>query len=188
MGFSPSMSVDPLGGIAWSLQRNQGTPCPQGTWSERGGLSSVLDCKNCDERRRWFSRKYSENWWKYENYGVRRHFLLGWNTIFKGSNTIIFVGKHNFIGSNTIFIGMKHHFYRVKHHFYKVHGAPLRYIHVPSIPWGTCVPWRVPFVSPPSSNPAQPEPRPRTFAAQRSRELRRILLGNKKSLASIING
>lgn len=26
------------------------TPCPQGTWSERGGLSSVLDCKNCDER------------------------------------------------------------------------------------------------------------------------------------------
>ena len=31
-----------------------GTPCPQGTWSERGGITSVLDCKNCDERR--------ENW------------------------------------------------------------------------------------------------------------------------------
>ena len=29
----------------------QGTPCPQGTWSERGGITSVLDCKNCDERR-----------------------------------------------------------------------------------------------------------------------------------------
>lgn len=28
-----------------------GTPCPQGTWSERGGITSVLDCKNCDERR-----------------------------------------------------------------------------------------------------------------------------------------
>ena len=26
------------------------TPCPQGTWSERGGITSVLDCKNCDER------------------------------------------------------------------------------------------------------------------------------------------
>eukprot|EP00439_Symbiodinium_sp_Y106_P044249 s435_g5.t1 len=25
-------------------------PCPQGTWSEQGGLTSVLDCKNCDQR------------------------------------------------------------------------------------------------------------------------------------------
>ncbi|CAJ1431815.1 unnamed protein product [Effrenium voratum] len=27
-----------------------GTPCPQGTWSAQGGLTSVLDCKNCNER------------------------------------------------------------------------------------------------------------------------------------------
>ncbi|CAJ1373238.1 unnamed protein product [Effrenium voratum] len=26
------------------------TPCPQGTWSAQGGLTSVLDCKNCNER------------------------------------------------------------------------------------------------------------------------------------------
>ncbi|CAK9051743.1 Uncharacterized protein SCF082_LOCUS28375 [Durusdinium trenchii] len=26
------------------------TPCPQGTWSEQGGITSVLDCRNCDER------------------------------------------------------------------------------------------------------------------------------------------
>jgi hypothetical protein len=26
------------------------TPCPQGTWSQQGGLTAVLDCKNCDER------------------------------------------------------------------------------------------------------------------------------------------
>eukprot|EP00931_Biecheleriopsis_adriatica_P048568 TRINITY_DN28075_c0_g1_i1.p1 TRINITY_DN28075_c0_g1~~TRINITY_DN28075_c0_g1_i1.p1 ORF type:complete len:4655 (+),score=704.17 TRINITY_DN28075_c0_g1_i1:659-13966(+) len=25
-------------------------PCPQGTWSALGGLTSVLDCQNCDER------------------------------------------------------------------------------------------------------------------------------------------
>eukprot|EP00929_Paragymnodinium_shiwhaense_P093182 TRINITY_DN5330_c0_g2_i1.p1 TRINITY_DN5330_c0_g2~~TRINITY_DN5330_c0_g2_i1.p1 ORF type:complete len:6836 (+),score=1501.21 TRINITY_DN5330_c0_g2_i1:1561-20508(+) len=26
------------------------SPCPQGTWAAEGGLTSILDCKNCDER------------------------------------------------------------------------------------------------------------------------------------------
>ena len=43
-----------LAGCKIASLLRQGTPCPQGTWSERGGITSVLDCKNCDERR--------ENW------------------------------------------------------------------------------------------------------------------------------